>query len=127
MAEAAARTAIEPSLMSPTLAADEAEAFWKMPVPIVATATALPSLASAPAASAEIRICPVLAIVAVATIGGFMFGYDSGVINGTQKGLEAAFGLGRLGIGVNVGAILVGSAIGAFGAGRLADAHTPIT
>jgi SP family sugar:H+ symporter-like MFS transporter len=61
------------------------------------------------------------AIVAVATIGGFMFGYDSGVINGTQKGLEAAFGLDRLGIGVNVGAILVGSAIGAFGAGRLSD------
>jgi MFS transporter, SP family, sugar:H+ symporter len=61
-------------------------------------------------------------IVAVATIGGFMFGYDSGVINGTQKGLEAAFSLGHLGIGVNVGAILVGSAIGAFGAGRLADA-----
>lgn len=60
-------------------------------------------------------------IVAVATIGGFMFGYDSGVINGTQKGLEAAFSLGHLGIGVNVGAILVGSAIGAFGAGRMAD------
>jgi len=64
----------------------------------------------------------IAAIVAVATIGGFMFGYDSGVINGTQKGLEAAFALGHLGIGVNVGAILVGSAIGAFGAGRLADA-----
>ena len=64
----------------------------------------------------------ITAIVAVATIGGFMFGYDSGVINGTQKGLEAAFDLGRLGIGVNVGAILVGSAIGAFGAGRLSDA-----
>lgn len=61
------------------------------------------------------------AIVAVATIGGFMFGYDSGVINGTQKGLEAAFDLGKVGIGVNVGAILVGSSIGAFGAGRLAD------
>ncbi len=61
------------------------------------------------------------AIVAVATIGGFMFGYDSGVINGTQKGLEAAFELGKVGIGVNVGAILVGSSIGAFGAGRLAD------
>jgi SP family sugar:H+ symporter-like MFS transporter len=60
-------------------------------------------------------------IVAVATIGGFMFGYDSGVINGTQKGLEAAFDLGKLGIGVNVGAILVGSSIGAFTAGRLAD------
>jgi SP family sugar:H+ symporter-like MFS transporter len=64
----------------------------------------------------------IAAIVAVATIGGFMFGYDSGVINGTQKGLESAFDLGKLGVGVNVGAILVGSAIGAFGAGRLADA-----
>ncbi|HEX8486858.1 sugar porter family MFS transporter [Sphingomonas sp.] len=63
----------------------------------------------------------IAAIVMVATIGGFMFGYDSGVINGTQKGLEAAFDLGRLGIGINVGAILVGSSIGAFGAGRLSD------
>lgn len=60
-------------------------------------------------------------VVAVATIGGFMFGYDSGVINGTQKGLEAAFNLGKLGIGINVGAILVGSSIGAFMAGRLSD------
>ena len=60
-------------------------------------------------------------IVVVATIGGFMFGYDSGVINGTQKGLESAFDLGRLGIGINVGAILVGSAVGAFMAGRLSD------
>jgi SP family sugar:H+ symporter-like MFS transporter len=68
----------------------------------------------------EIRF--VAGIVATATIGGFMFGYDSGVINGTQKGLEAAFDLGRLGIGINVGAILFGSAIGAFAAGRLADA-----
>ena len=63
----------------------------------------------------------IVQIVLVATIGGFMFGYDSGVINGTQKGLEAAFDLGRLGIGINVGAILLGSAIGAFGAGRLSD------
>jgi len=60
-------------------------------------------------------------IVAVATIGGFMFGYDSGVINGTQKGLESAFDLGSLGLGINVGAILFGSAIGAFVAGRMAD------
>ena len=63
----------------------------------------------------------VTVIVAVATIGGFMFGYDSGVINGTQQGLQATFGLDRLGIGINVGAILLGSAIGAFAAGRLSD------
>ena len=29
-------------------------------------------------------------IVAVATIGGFMFGYDSGVINGTQEEIGRA-------------------------------------
>lgn len=61
-------------------------------------------------------------IVAVATIGGFMFGYDSGVINGTQDGLEQAFNLSALGTGFNVGAILLGCAFGAFAAGRLADA-----
>lgn len=69
----------------------------------------------------KVNMAFIAAIVAVATIGGFMFGYDSGVINGTQKGLEAAFDLGKLGIGINVGAILVGSSIGAFGAGRMAD------
>ncbi len=71
--------------------------------------------------AAKVNMAFIVAIVAVATIGGFMFGYDSGVINGTQKGLESAFDLGSLGIGVNVGAILVGSSIGAFGAGRMAD------
>lgn len=75
----------------------------------------------ATAAKARADFGFITAIVAVATIGGFMFGYDSGVINGTQKGLEAAFDLGRLGVGVNVGAILVGSSVGAFGAGRLSD------
>lgn len=73
------------------------------------------------AAMGQVNMGFIAAIVAVATIGGFMFGYDSGVINGTQKGLESAFDLGKLGIGVNVGAILIGSSIGAFGAGRLAD------
>jgi SP family sugar:H+ symporter-like MFS transporter len=63
----------------------------------------------------------IAAIVAVATIGGFMFGYDSGVINGTQEGLEGAFGVSALGTGVLVGALLVGCAVGAFTAGRLAD------
>lgn len=61
-------------------------------------------------------------IVSIATIGGFMFGYDSGVINGTQRGLESAFDLGSLGLGINVASILIGSAIGAFAAGRLSDA-----
>ncbi|WP_271181555.1 MFS transporter, partial [Novosphingobium resinovorum] len=69
----------------------------------------------------KVNMAFVAMIVAVATIGGFMFGYDSGVINGTQDGLEKAFALSKLGTGLNVGAILVGCAIGAFVAGRLAD------
>jgi len=41
----------------------------------------------------------ILAIVAVATIGGFLFGYDSGAVNGTQDGLKATFGLSEGGNG----------------------------
>ena len=73
------------------------------------------------ARSEQVNLPLIMAIVAVATIGGFMFGYDSGAINGTQAGLEQAFGLSKLGLGFNVGSILLGSAVGAFTAGRLAD------
>jgi SP family sugar:H+ symporter-like MFS transporter len=60
-------------------------------------------------------------IVAVATIGGFLFGYDSGAVNGTQEGLRNAFSLGEGGLGFTVGSLLIGCFIGAFFAGRLAD------
>ena len=63
----------------------------------------------------------IAAIVGVATIGGFMFGYDSGVINGTQEGLQKTFALSEAGLGVTVAALLPGCAFGAFVAGRLAD------
>ena len=61
------------------------------------------------------------AIVAVATIGGFLFGYDSGAVNGTQEGLRSAFGLSDAGLGFTVGSLLIGCFIGAFFAGMLAD------
>ena len=77
---------------------------------------------ASPGASADrVNLRFIVLIVAVATLGGFMFGYDSGVINGTQDGLEAAFDLSALGTGMNVAAILLGCAVGAFIAGRLAD------
>ncbi|WP_111979202.1 sugar porter family MFS transporter [Algibacillus agarilyticus] len=63
----------------------------------------------------------IILISCVATIGGFLFGFDSGVINGTVDGLQAAFNADSLGTGMNVASMLIGCAIGAFAAGALAD------
>ena len=70
---------------------------------------------------ATVNLPLVSAIVGVATIGGFMFGYDSGVINGTQEGLRSTFHLSEAWLGVTVSALLPGCAVGAFLAGRSAD------
>ena len=59
----------------------------------------------------------------VATLGGFLFGFDSGVINGTVDGLKIAFQSDSVGTGFNVASMLLGCAIGAFFAGRLADIY----
>ena len=63
----------------------------------------------------------IVLISSVATIGGFLFGFDSGVINGTVDGLQHAFSSSSAGIGFAVASMLLGCAIGAFFAGRLAD------
>jgi len=63
----------------------------------------------------------IAAIVAVATIGGLLFGYDSGAVNGTQEGLRTAFALDEGGLGFTVGSLLIGCFIGAFFAATLAD------
>ncbi|GEN26201.1 MFS transporter [Halomonas cupida] len=63
----------------------------------------------------------ILVICCIAAIGGFLFGYDSGVINGTVDGLQASFNSDSVGTGFNVASMLLGCAVGAFFAGRLAD------
>lgn len=63
----------------------------------------------------------IILITLVATIGGFLFGYDSGVINGTVDGLQKAFNSDSVGTGFNVASMLLGCAAGAFMAGWLAD------
>jgi sugar porter (SP) family MFS transporter len=63
----------------------------------------------------------IILISCVATIGGFLFGFDSGVINGTVDGLQQAFNSDKVGTGFNVASMLLGCAVGAFFAGRLAD------
>ncbi len=63
----------------------------------------------------------IILISVVATIGGFLFGFDSGVINGTVDGLQTAFNSDSVGTGFSVASMLLGCAAGAAAAGRLAD------
>ena len=63
----------------------------------------------------------VVRLSVIAAIGGFLFGFDSGVINGTVDGLQTAFNSDRVGTGFNVASMLLGCAVGAFIAGQLAD------
>lgn len=65
----------------------------------------------------------IVLISCVATIGGFLFGFDSGVINGTVDGLRTAFNSDSMGTGFNVASMLLGCAVGAAAAGRLADIY----
>lgn len=63
----------------------------------------------------------IVQISCVATLGGFLFGFDSGVINGTVDGLKLAFHSNAAEIGFEVASMLLGCAVGAFFAGRVAD------
>ncbi|MBX3231748.1 MAG: sugar porter family MFS transporter [Labilithrix sp.] len=59
---------------------------------------------------------------AAAALGGFLFGYDSAVVNGAVLGLERTFKTSSAGTGFAVASILLGCAVGALLAGRVADA-----
>jgi SP family sugar:H+ symporter-like MFS transporter len=63
----------------------------------------------------------ILFLSLVAALGGFLFGFDSGVINGTVSALQSEFGSSEVGTGFNVASMLLGCAVGAFFAGNLAD------
>src|SRR5258707_12181191 len=62
----------------------------------------------------------VIALSSVAAMGGFLFGFDSGVINGAVGALAKAFGTQAAGTGFAVASVLLGCAAVAFGAGTLA-------
>jgi SP family sugar:H+ symporter-like MFS transporter len=65
----------------------------------------------------------VIALSSVAAIGGFLFGFDSGVINGAVDALAHAFGTRAATTGFAVASVLLGCAVGAFVAGAVADRH----
>src|SRR5690242_18181873 len=67
-------------------------------------------------------IARVMLAVAAAALGGFLFGFDTAVINGAVDAIRDAFGLSAAWTGFAVSCALLGSAFGAWYAGRLADA-----
>ncbi len=58
---------------------------------------------------------------AAAALGGFLFGYDSAVINGAVTGIQVHFKVSSGETGTVVAVALLGSALGAAIAGRVAD------
>jgi len=62
------------------------------------------------------------AVAVIAALGGFLFGYDTGVISGALLYIKGDLGASSFEQEAIVGALLIGAAVGALGAGYLADA-----
>ena len=94
------------------------------PIQVELTRRARPSEAT-PTTVQETRASSayVIALSSVAAIGGFLFGFDSGVINGAVDALAHAFGTRAATTGLAVASVLLGCAAGAFVAGTIADRH----
>ncbi len=60
-------------------------------------------------------------ITGAAALGGFLFGYDTAVINGAVAALAKAFNISSWATGLAVSLALLGAAVGAFYAGKVAD------
>jgi sugar porter (SP) family MFS transporter len=63
----------------------------------------------------------VIFIAAAAAMGGFLFGYDSSVINGAVEAIRDRYDIGSAALAQVIAIALIGCAIGAATAGRIAD------
>ena len=65
----------------------------------------------------------VIRLSLTAALGGFLFGYDSSVINGAVAPITAHFSASAAVLGFTVSSALLGAAAGALGSGRVADRY----
>ncbi|HEV7951621.1 MAG TPA: sugar porter family MFS transporter, partial [Glaciihabitans sp.] len=63
----------------------------------------------------------VIVLAIAGALGGFLFGFDSSVVNGAVDPIQEQFGLTESLTGFAVASALIGCAVGAYLAGRLAD------
>ncbi|WP_249714659.1 sugar porter family MFS transporter [Rhizomonospora bruguierae] len=63
----------------------------------------------------------VVRVSAAAALGGFLFGYDTGVVNGSVPAISRAFAIHPGTLGFVIAAALLGAAVGAWFAGPFAD------
>ncbi|MEV7520004.1 sugar porter family MFS transporter [Streptomyces sp. NPDC091371] len=85
------------------------------------TSTAQESASGGSAAPRPEHLGRVIFIAAAAAMGGFLFGYDSSVINGAVVAIRDRFDVGSEALAQVIAAALIGCAIGAATAGRIAD------
>ncbi|WP_026918348.1 sugar porter family MFS transporter [Gordonia shandongensis] len=69
----------------------------------------------------DVPLIRVLGVSGAAAVGGFLFGFDSSVVNGAVDAIRDDFALSDLVTGFAVAIALLGCAAGAWFAGRLAD------
>jgi MFS transporter, SP family, sugar:H+ symporter len=71
--------------------------------------------------STQPRASRIVFIAVAAALGGFLFGFDTAVVNGAVDAVEETYGTSSFATGFAVAAALLGSAVGAWFAGQLAD------
>ncbi|WP_338895879.1 sugar porter family MFS transporter [Streptomyces sp. TG1A-60] len=84
------------------------------------TSTAQSSKAGARDAPPD-HLSHVIFIAAAAAMGGFLFGYDSAVINGAVEAIRDRYDIGSTALAQVIAVALIGCAVGAATAGRIAD------
>ncbi len=77
----------------------------------------------APVPSETVPTGRVFLVSAAAAMGGFLFGYDTAVVNGAVSAIQKWSGAGNALLGFSVASVLLGSAVGAWFAGPLSNKY----